>query len=305
MMILHRSTRITVICCCGMASSSSGVNTNLLSQTELSTNCYNFPEESFGSSNSVRNSFGSSPHLMLELGTPAVDFTLHDTDGARWNLGEVLETGGGKPVVLIFGMSSCPAYQGLDSDGSTDRWAYWDEHALVEDYGDDAIFVHVYGPEPHPASPDINFDSGRLLPNFWSVRRQPVTYDDRLDRARNIRSITHPDQVILPDYLTSNPYSSLNQPVWCTYAHGARSSVVVASSGHVFYQQGWLNTDSLGEAIDAYWKQGGEGTWTDGDDIPSPKDAAGKGKVKKPKVGQGKGSRKHHDLKVNSAFGHR
>lgn len=65
----------------------------------------------------------------------------------------------------------------------------------VEDYGDDAIFVHVYGPEPHPASPDINFDSGRLLPNFWSVRRQPVTYDDRLDRARNIRSITHPDQV--------------------------------------------------------------------------------------------------------------
>lgn len=65
----------------------------------------------------------------------------------------------------------------------------------VEDYGDKAIFVHVYGPEPHPASPDLNFDSGKLLPNYWSIQRQPVTYDDRVEAARNIHSITHPDQV--------------------------------------------------------------------------------------------------------------
>lgn len=65
----------------------------------------------------------------------------------------------------------------------------------VEGYADDAIFVHVYGPEPHPTSPDINFDSGMLLPNFWSVRRQSVTYDDRLEQAKKIRSITHPRQV--------------------------------------------------------------------------------------------------------------
>jgi len=65
----------------------------------------------------------------------------------------------------------------------------------VETHGDKAIFVHVYGPEPHPAAPDRNFDSGKLLANYWSVRRQPVTYSDRLEQAKAIRSITHPDQV--------------------------------------------------------------------------------------------------------------
>lgn len=65
----------------------------------------------------------------------------------------------------------------------------------VERYGDKAIFVHVYGPEPHPAAPDLNFDSGALLSNYWSVWRQSVTYDDRLAKAKTIRSITHPDQV--------------------------------------------------------------------------------------------------------------
>ncbi|CAN0438116.1 unnamed protein product, partial [Ectocarpus sp. 12 AP-2014] len=45
-------------------------------------------------------------------GSPAVDFTLHDLDGNRWNLGEVLAAGAGKPVVLIFGMWTCPAFQG-------------------------------------------------------------------------------------------------------------------------------------------------------------------------------------------------
>lgn len=65
----------------------------------------------------------------------------------------------------------------------------------VEDYRDDAIFVHVYGPEPHPSWPDTNFDSGNLLPNFWSIRRQTVTYGDRLEQAKKTRGITHPDQV--------------------------------------------------------------------------------------------------------------
>ncbi|CAN0316803.1 unnamed protein product, partial [Ectocarpus sp. 4 AP-2014] len=72
--------------------------------TELISNCYNFPEENFHKGNSVRDIYGTSPHLVRDLGSPAVDFTLHDLDGNRWNLGEVLAAGAGKPVVLIFGM---------------------------------------------------------------------------------------------------------------------------------------------------------------------------------------------------------
>lgn len=106
----------------------------LLPETELITNCYNFPRDDFHKGNSVRDAHGSSPHLIRQLGSPAVDFTLHDTDGNRWNLGEVLAAGAGKPVVLIFGMWTCPAYQGLDSGGeSRNTWAYWDEHTLVRD----------------------------------------------------------------------------------------------------------------------------------------------------------------------------
>lgn len=104
----------------------------LLPETELITNCFNFPQDNFDRGNSVKNTYGSSPHLVLETGSPAVNFTLHDTDGLPWNLGGALEAGDGKPVVLIWGMSSCPAYQGLGyGEGTTYRWSYWNEHALV------------------------------------------------------------------------------------------------------------------------------------------------------------------------------
>lgn len=71
--------------------------------------------------------------------------------------------------------------------------------------------------------------------------------------------------MILPDYLPGNPYSPLNQPVWCSYANGARPAVLISASGAIFYQQEWLNTDDLGIAIDAYWEQAGQGTWEDGE----------------------------------------
>lgn len=78
------------------------------------------------------------------------------------------------------------------------------------------------------------------------------------------RIVWLPTQVILPDYLPDNPYSDLNQPAWCSYAMGARSAVMITAGGTVFYQQDWLNTDDLADAIDGYWEQGGTGTWDGG-----------------------------------------
>lgn len=106
-------------------------NAELLPATELITSCYSFPQDSFDLANSVRGTYGSSPHMMLDIGSSAIDFTLHDIDGIPWNLGGALRASNGKPVVLIWGMATCPAYQGLDSDESSAQWAYWDEHALV------------------------------------------------------------------------------------------------------------------------------------------------------------------------------
>lgn len=127
-----------------------------------------------------------------------------------------------------------------------------------------------------------------LTPAYFPVARNFVSFSCH-NPTRLIST-----QVILPDYLTGNPYSSLNQPVWCSYANGARSSVVVASAGHVFYQQGWLNTDQLRTAIDAYWKQDGHGTWIGENDIPSPLGSVAKGKATKPKAGKGRGSPKNN-----------
>lgn len=104
---------------------------DLLPEAELITNCYNFPAETFSYTNNVKNSYGSSPHLPLDLGSSAVNFTLHNTAGLPWNLDDALKAGKGKPVALIWGMSSCPAYQGLDSQTSSNTWAYWDEFSLV------------------------------------------------------------------------------------------------------------------------------------------------------------------------------
>lgn len=107
------------------------ISAELLPPTELVSNCYNFPQDNFDFSNCVKCTYGSSPHLMLDTGASAVDFTLHDIEGQSWNLQEALERSDGKPVALIWGMSTCPAYQGLDSQGSSYRWTYWDEYNLV------------------------------------------------------------------------------------------------------------------------------------------------------------------------------
>lgn len=99
--------------------------------SELVSNCYNFPKESFDSFNNVKATYKSSPHLVMETGSPAIDFTLHDIDGNEWNLRQALQNGNGKPVAIIWGMSTCPAYEGLDSEGSDFRWTYWNEIELV------------------------------------------------------------------------------------------------------------------------------------------------------------------------------
>lgn len=128
------SRAAAALCCCGAVAFLALASAELLPQTELISNCFNFPEDGFGYGNSVKDTYGASPHLMRDLGALAVDFTLHDTNGTPWNLGDALEAGEGKPVVLIFGMSTCPAYQGLDyGEDSTSSWAYWDEYKLVSE----------------------------------------------------------------------------------------------------------------------------------------------------------------------------
>lgn len=83
---------------------------------------------------SVKGVYGQSPNLLLETGQPAIDFTLYDyPDGNAWNLREELEAGG-KPVVLIWGMFTCPAFQGMGDKPPIPPWdkcGYRDEYDMV------------------------------------------------------------------------------------------------------------------------------------------------------------------------------
>ncbi|CAB1112602.1 unnamed protein product [Ectocarpus sp. CCAP 1310/34] len=232
-----------------------GASAELRPESDLTSNCFDFPANNFDRENSIKAvNGGNTPYLPLTVGEDAVDFTLHDLKGRRWNLGETLERTG-LPVVMVWGMFTCPAFQGYGTYPPWDKCGYRDEYDLVEAYGGKATFVHLYGPEPHPAMPGTNFDIGTTWQAFWSVFQQATRYEERVAMAQRIGRRIHPSQDILVDYLPGNPYSELIQPVWCSYSMGARPVTVVSPDGKLFFQRGWFHSEHVGRAIDEYWCQ--------------------------------------------------
>ncbi|CAN0150810.1 unnamed protein product [Ectocarpus fasciculatus] len=232
-----------------------GANAELRPESDLTSNCFDFPANNFDRENSIKAvNGGNTPYLPLTVGRDAVDFTLHGLDGQRWNLGETLERTD-LPVVMVWGMFTCPGFQGYGTSPPWDKCGYRDEYDLVEAYEGKATFVHLYGPEPHPAMPGTNFDVGTTWQAFWSVYPQAKSYDERRSMAERISSLIHPSQKILVDYLPGNPYSELIQPVWCSYSMGARPVTVVTPDGKLFFQRGWFHSGHVSRAIDEYWCQ--------------------------------------------------
>lgn len=60
-------------------------------------------------------------------------------------------------------------------------------------------------------------------------------------------------QKILVDYLPGNPYSELIQPVWCSYAMGARPVTVITPDSKIFFQRGWFHSGHVAGALEEYW----------------------------------------------------
>ncbi|KAG5185822.1 hypothetical protein JKP88DRAFT_155418, partial [Tribonema minus] len=224
--------------------------------SELTDSCYGFPDDNFNGTNCIKCTYGTSPHIVLDAGAAAIDFTLYDLDGAAWTLSEHLAS---QPVCLIWGMHTCPAFEGLGTASPFDECAYWDEAALVAAYGGSGggvAFAHLVGPEPHPITPDTNFDSGVVKVNFWSTVAQARTYDARVAMARAVADKVHPNAALLPDLLPDAPYgdgdaAAAAQPVWCSYAHGARTAVLIGTDGVVRLAQTWFHAGDMAAAIEA------------------------------------------------------
>ena len=168
-------------------------------------------------------------------------------------------------------MWTCPAFQGLGDGGGSqfDECGYLHEYALVERYADRVHFIHLVGPEPHPATPRacrartnerfplkgrrrfVNFDSGKQLPNYWSTVDQPRSWASRKALAAKVASYTHPAAVLLVDELADAPGGRV-QPVWCTLGQGARTALLIGRDGSVVHTQDWFHATAMGDALDAH-----------------------------------------------------
>lgn len=215
----------------------------LLPESSLSTDCYGFPGRTFSRSNCVKCTYGTSPHIPIDVNSAIPEFTLNGV-----SMSSLLATG--KPAVLIWGMWTCPAFQGLGGSPPFDQCSYRDEYGLVDEYADRASFVHLMGPEPHPTTPDVNFDSGKVLMNYWSTVSQPTTWSERVAIATRVKAVLHEQSIFLVDTLADNPDDPRNSPVWCSLGQGARTALLIDASGTLRYAQTWFHAGDMAAELE-------------------------------------------------------
>ncbi len=193
---------------------------------------YGWPAQDFSEENSVKGEFGTEPWLSLRAGDSAVDFTLSDQHGHACHLGTLLAT---KPVVLTFGMYTCPAYQ----------MSKQAECELASTYADQVHFLHLYTLEPHPKgsnAPDI----GAPWELHYSTYPQPESHAERIAMRALILADHPPTQHVLLDDLS--PGHRVN-PVWSTYGPAPRPGFLIRQDGLIDTSQLWFNASHLEGAI--------------------------------------------------------
>lgn len=232
----------------------SASSSHLRSMDELVGKCFGFPISNFNHNNNIQSKYPNDPTHFFDNSDSAVDFKLATLDGQKVVLSELLKE---KPVVLIYGMYTCPAFQGFYSEQNpTSHMSKFDEYALVEKYAEQVTFLHLYGPEPHPKRPDKNFDTGKIIEFPWSTVRNAKTWTARREATEMIQDDIHPEQLLLMDNLggptmldhgmEEPPYN----PVWCSYGPGARQAFLIGRSGRIYDVQAWFHASTMAGAIE-------------------------------------------------------
>ena len=70
------------------------ITADLRSESELTSNCYNWPTQQFSPSKTV------AARTSVDEGERAIDFTLENPEGVSYKLSDLLET---RPVLIVFG----------------------------------------------------------------------------------------------------------------------------------------------------------------------------------------------------------
>ncbi len=209
--------------------------------TNLVTNCFNFPAVPFSKTNSVVD--GQEWNTRLVAGQRAVDFTLKDTAGQSHTLSKLLENG---PVWLQTGSYSCPVYEGAVARGLNPLSA---SSNAKGPYTQQVQFVHVYVVEAHPKSPPdwSPYNSTRQFQ--WSTVAQPTTYAARLSNAKLVEPAVN-NELMLVDSLDGSGGSNA---VWCTYGTCPACSFLIGRDGVI--RAAFRTSENVSElkpALDAF-----------------------------------------------------
>jgi len=115
-------------------------------------------------------------------------------------------------------------------------------------YDQQVHFVQVYVIEPHPQDPDPSPYRGTVWEAQYSSKRQPKTYADRVQNARDVLPSIQGNQIQLVDDLTPGSHDN---PVWCTYGPCPNCAFLIGQDGILDTVQDWVDADAMQGAIDA------------------------------------------------------
>lgn len=167
-------------------------------------------------------------------GETAPDFDLRSLDGTRWTLSGTLRE---KPVALILGSHSCPAFRGWSA-----ALPY-----LEETYGDGIQFLILYTVEAHPAGSASPYRDKEWL-TFSNIREgirlpQPASAAQRRQFAENCRDALSLPVPVLPD--------TMDNRTWEAYGRAPNAAYLIRRDGRVALRQGWFHSGSFGKAINS------------------------------------------------------
>ena len=80
-MVLRRHSLAAAVAALTVGFGSPELLSKLKAESELSTDCYGFPQRSFSRQNCVKCTYGTSPHVPVSVGDCVTDFTLPNIDG--------------------------------------------------------------------------------------------------------------------------------------------------------------------------------------------------------------------------------
>lgn len=166
-----------------------------------------------------------------QVGDPVADFIVYDTASLPVQLSQLLADG--KPVLLVSGSRSCPAYR---------KCATIVLPELYTLYGAYVHFLVVYQMEAHPIGPFYSPFSDTVNTTATNVAAnvlipQHITYADRKQRAI--------EQLHTQTFSCPMALDGPGNEFWQAYGPSPNNGYLITAQGIVYAKYGWMHLNKL------------------------------------------------------------